>query len=169
MRIRKQVYELTIEDLRLFPVWEFALDEEAKEGQNESTVRPYRKTFPLNPVSGSYVIKADFILADGTRKIGFLSSSSHGATNISAVQPTIVTEHGHVVLWYGGFAPGDHVLAEYYRRLEKNTEDVFPISYATCIKMIGEPIEGTVNAFIYFQYRGNRPFSPKSMIELCVK
>lgn len=42
MRIRKQIYEITLEDLLQFPVWEFALDEEADEGQDESTVRPYK-------------------------------------------------------------------------------------------------------------------------------
>jgi len=40
MRIRKQVHELTIEDLEAHPAWQFALDEEAEEGQDEATVRP---------------------------------------------------------------------------------------------------------------------------------
>jgi len=34
-RIRKQVYELTLDDLSRFPIWEFSLDSEAEEGQDE--------------------------------------------------------------------------------------------------------------------------------------
>ena len=40
MKIRKQVYQLTLDDLERTPVWEFALDEEVEEGQDEATVRP---------------------------------------------------------------------------------------------------------------------------------
>ena len=39
-RIRKQVYDLTAEDLRRYPLWEFCLDEEGIEGQDEATVKP---------------------------------------------------------------------------------------------------------------------------------
>ena len=35
MKIRKQVYELTISDIEEFPVWEFASDEEGDDGQDE--------------------------------------------------------------------------------------------------------------------------------------
>jgi hypothetical protein len=37
MKIRKQVYELTTDDLELSPIWEFAADEEGEEGQDEAT------------------------------------------------------------------------------------------------------------------------------------
>src|SRR5882724_9722481 len=40
-QIRKQVYELTLEDLVAFPAWEFALDEEGEPDQDEATVRPF--------------------------------------------------------------------------------------------------------------------------------
>ncbi len=48
-RIRKQVYELTVDDLDRHPVWEFALDEEGEEGQDEATVRPYEPQGVLDP------------------------------------------------------------------------------------------------------------------------
>src|SRR5262252_1978828 len=46
-RVRKQVFDLTVEDLDRYPVWEFALDEEGDEGQDEATVRPYEPHGPL--------------------------------------------------------------------------------------------------------------------------
>jgi hypothetical protein len=49
MNFRKQVYELTVEDLRQHPVWEFALDEEGEEGQDEATVRPFVSSGSVDP------------------------------------------------------------------------------------------------------------------------
>jgi hypothetical protein len=43
---RKQVYDLTLADFDAAPVWEFALDEEAVPGQDETTVRPYEAPGP---------------------------------------------------------------------------------------------------------------------------
>jgi hypothetical protein len=55
MKIRKQVYELTTDDLEHFPVWEFALDEEGDEVQDEATVRPRESSAPLNPEEGMFL------------------------------------------------------------------------------------------------------------------
>ena len=35
-RIRKQVYNLTLRDLKSFPIWQFALHEECEPGQDEA-------------------------------------------------------------------------------------------------------------------------------------
>jgi hypothetical protein len=45
-RVRKQVYDLTVADLEQHAVWEFALDEEGEEGQDEATIRPYESRGP---------------------------------------------------------------------------------------------------------------------------
>ena len=37
---RKQVYLLSAEDFKSYPIWEFCLDEEGMEGQDEATVKP---------------------------------------------------------------------------------------------------------------------------------
>ena len=49
---RKQVYELANSDFIRCPVWEFALDEEGAEGQDEATVRPYLYDGDLDPSLG---------------------------------------------------------------------------------------------------------------------
>ena len=67
VRVRKQVYELTLEDLSRFPIWEFKLDEEGEEGSDESTVRPYTASGPLDPKERMFVVRAVFTLADGSR------------------------------------------------------------------------------------------------------
>ena len=71
MKIRKQVYDLAVSDLENHPIWEFALDEEGEDGQDEATVRPWEGGEPLNPADGMFVVRATFELADGTRLVGY--------------------------------------------------------------------------------------------------
>src|SRR5947209_20314005 len=62
-RMRRQVYELTLDDLAAFPVWEFRLDEQDQEGRDESTVRPYKTSSPLDPADRMFIVRAVFTLA----------------------------------------------------------------------------------------------------------
>ncbi|WP_338438878.1 hypothetical protein [Synechococcus elongatus] len=61
LHIRKQVYELTADDLDQHAVWEFALDEKGEERQDEATVRPYEGNQPLNPTDGMFIVRALFV------------------------------------------------------------------------------------------------------------
>ncbi len=169
MKMRKQVYELSVQDLFAHSVWEFALDEEHKDGQDESTVRPYRGRFPLYADRGMYAVRTEFTLADGTQKIGYLIPPPDGVLDLSVIQPVIVTEHGQVMLWYGAFAPGVHILNEYYRRLGKNSADVFPVNFITEAPLATGPIEGTAHAFLYFQHQNAQAFAEKRFVEFSVK
>jgi len=78
MKIRRQVYDLTLEDLNEFPVWEFALDEEGEEGQDEATVRPYMNSGKLDPSDGMFVVRAIFTLADGSKMHGSDAANTKG-------------------------------------------------------------------------------------------
>jgi len=40
LNTRKPVVEIALQDLMQFPVWEFAIDEEGIEGQDETWIRP---------------------------------------------------------------------------------------------------------------------------------
>jgi hypothetical protein len=72
--VRKQVYDLTLADFDVSPVWEFASDEEGVAGQDEATVRPYEVSFPVDAAGhGGPVVRAVFTLADGTNLRGYFS------------------------------------------------------------------------------------------------
>jgi len=85
MRIRKQVYELTVQDFDQHPVWIFALDEEGEEGQDEATVRPRPATRPVDPTEGMMVVKARFTLADGTSMTGYITPPTPGLTGLGTI------------------------------------------------------------------------------------
>lgn len=128
MKIRKQVYELISKDLDEHPAWEFALDEEGEEGQDEATVRPISQDHPVDPAKGMCIIKAEFVLNDGTILTGFITPSVanmpsmfgfEGDDGSSQTQPSIVTEKGHVMFWYGLLKPGVEGIARSYKFSEE--------------------------------------------------
>ena len=159
MRIRKQVYELTPEDLATHPVWQFALDEECEEGQDEATVRPVDE--PLDPGEGMSIAKAEFTLNDGTVLVGFLSPSVpnlpklfhfEGDDGSSESQPSIVTTEGHVMFWHGVIKPMPEAVAESYRILGgKSAEEVFPVKFQTVAQITTGEIAGEIRGFMYVE------------------
>lgn len=76
LKTRKPVVKLTATDLRIFPVWEYALDEEDKREQDETWVRPVASAAIRN---GVYVIVAtDFATHSGRELRGFMIVSTLG-------------------------------------------------------------------------------------------
>lgn len=56
MKIRKPVDELTIEDLKENPIWEWAIDEEENEEQDETWVKPSEQRNFTEELNGSIVL-----------------------------------------------------------------------------------------------------------------
>ena len=158
-RVRKQVYELTLHDLSTFPVWEFRLDEEGEEGRDESTVRPYTASGPLDPTDCMFVVRAVFTLADGSRMQGYFTPPGRGDASIGTLQPIIVTERGQVRLWCGTAAPASKRLAHSYELLGKDAKHVFPVQFESDVELVGGPVRGSVPGFLVledFQTRRTR-------------
>jgi hypothetical protein len=151
MRIRKQVYELTVEDFDQHPVWEYALDEEGEEGQDEATVRPHSVAGPVDPADGMVIVKARFTLADGTSMPGYLTPPSPDSGGLGTIQPQIITQRGQVPFWCGAFRPTSEVLAQNYDRLERTADRVFPLRFTSEIEIVGGPVVGVLNGFQYME------------------
>lgn len=94
--LRRQVYELSPADLERHAIWEFALDEEGNEGQDEATVRPYAVDGLLDPADGMFVVRARLTLADGTALMGYITPPVQGETGLSTFQPAVVVPGGQV-------------------------------------------------------------------------
>ena len=151
MSVRKQVYELTLQDRASFPVWEFRLDEEGEEGRDESTVRPCSVSGPLDSKDRMFVVRAVFTLADGSRFQGYLTPPRGGDGSLGALQPIIVTERGQVRLWCGTTAPGVKRLAQSYAFLGKDAKQVFPLWFQSDAELVGGPVRNTVPGFLVLE------------------
>ncbi|MES2261148.1 MAG: hypothetical protein V4724_21745 [Pseudomonadota bacterium] len=147
MKIRKQVYDLTLNDLQLTPIWEFAHDEEGEEGQDEVTVRPLPLFKSLETIEVMCVARAQFHLADGTMMGGYLSPGVPGDADIGHLQPTIIAEEGQVCFWCGIVEPERENLEESYKILGKRPNDIFPISFSLDVPTI-HPLSGTIAGFL---------------------
>jgi hypothetical protein len=147
-RIRKQVYELLPGDLERFPIWEHALDEEGEPGQDEATVRPRPDLDVADPGQGLFVVRAEFESKDGTRFDGYAYPSTEDT--LSLIQPTIVTEQGHVGFWLGAFPPEPAALAPVYELLGKPADALFPISFHSPVRVEGVELRGEIPAFLHF-------------------
>ena len=156
---KKQVYELTLEDLSEFPVWEFSLDEEGEEGRDECTVRPYTASGPLDPADRMFVVRAVFTLADGSRMQGYLTPPVRGDESTGTLQPIIVTDRGQVRFWCGTSAPDSERLARSYELLGKDSRHVFPVQFESEVELVGGRARGSVPGFLVvedFQTRKTR-------------
>lgn len=158
-RARKQVYELTLDDLNQFSVWEFKLDDEGAEGQDEATVRPHLAPGPLDPTDRMFIVRAVFTLADGTRMQGYFTPPARGRDTIGTLQPIIVTRRGQVRFWCGTAAPDSTRLARNYALLGRDAARVFPLRFESEVDLVGGPARGSVPGFLVledFQTRRTR-------------
>lgn len=144
------MYELTPDDLTSFPVWEFCLDEEGMEGQDEATVRPHEKPGKVDPASGMFAVKAQFTLADNTELIGYLTPPVEAdRDDIGIIQPIIVTGKGQLMFWNGLLKPTKANLGENYGLLDKSASEVFPVKFRSAVEIEGGPVEGAIDGFLY--------------------
>lgn len=151
MKVRKQVYDLTLSNLQQNPVWEFALDEEGNEGQDEATVRPYKYKGILNPSEGMFIVRASFTLADGTVMQGYLTPPPQNDKTLGVVQPVIITERGQVLFWCGVIAPSEERIAQSYTVLGKSAECVFPLAFESAVPLVGGEIKGSIPGFLILE------------------
>lgn len=160
-KVRKQVYDLTLDDMNRYPVWEYALDEEGRHGQDEATVRPV-PVEKMDLEQSSYIVRARFLLADGTAAIGTVTVSGlpdNGTIKIEGDsdqnakrQPVIITSSGQVVFWFGGMTPRGKEIADAYFALGcKSPEAVFPITYKVDVIMPEGPVGGRIGGFQYLE------------------
>jgi hypothetical protein len=150
--IRRQVYELTPEDLERFPIWEFAHDEEGEEDQDEATVRPYEASGPLDPAEGMFIVRASFTLADGTQLKGYVTPPVQGESGLGTIQPAVVVSDGQVSFWCGMLKPAVDDIRNGYALLGKESSaQVFPLKYVSEAPMLCGPIAGEVPGFILLE------------------
>jgi hypothetical protein len=152
--IRKQVTALLPGDIKRFPIWEYALDEEGEEGQDETTVRPRPDLKRAEPHEGLFVVAAEFVTADGTRFDGF--ASPHEEAHVGYTQPTIVTDQGQVNFWFGLFPPKPAAIARAYHTLGKTAPELFPLRYRALVEHAGAILDGELPAFLHYKSRQDK-------------
>ena len=148
MQIRKQVYHLKISDIDQFPVWEFAIDEEGVEGQDEATVRPRPDLKEITEFTGQLAVRAEFTAADGTTFLGIITPSN--TSDLGYIHPIIITHTKQVTFWNGMIKPEAKELKENYHALQKTAKELFPLKFRALIPFKGGINTGVVPGFMYY-------------------
>lgn len=139
----KQIYELTLDDLKKHSVWQFCLDYEGMDDVDEATVRPSLERETVNLEEALYIIKADFILKNGTKYLGYLTPlEKNEKDSIGVIQPTIVTKDGQISFW-----KVDNEEKEKYYQILGGRENIFPIKYQSSIETTGPEMVGRIMKF----------------------
>ena len=143
-RIRKPITKLTLDELRQYPLWEYALDEEGIAGQDETWVRPVlRNTVPKNAYSQQ--VHSQFTTPSGVVFEGLMNVNTDEGT-VEIIPGAIVGPQGYLVI---PSASREDALANDYdwcvserdallTALDRNEVEIFPIRYRLNILIAGE-------------------------------
>ncbi len=145
MHIRKQVYDLTAEDFRLYPLWEFCSDEEGLAGQDEATVKPSDDHGVPAYSPGAYVVATDFVFADGSAMEGYIYSGK--PEDFGCITPIVFLKEERISFWFGRRPPSSQEIAAIYKLLDRNASEIFPIRFRTRVPINGDLMDGSLNGF----------------------
>ena len=144
LKTRKPVVKLTATDLRIFPVWEFAIDEEGEGEQDETWVRPVDCT-AIRKGSYSQIVASDFTIPASRCLQGFMVvTTANGKVEIRAgavvgrtgyrVLPTISRKLAAARKYEWSLRVRDRLC----QALGVREADVFPLRYTLRVSIRGE-------------------------------
>lgn len=126
-RIRKQVNELTSDDLDKSPCWEYADDEEGTRGQDECTVRPLADD--LTEVEHAVLMQATFVFPNGRVRLGTVTCNA--GEEISGYQPVLFLGNEQLYFYYGAMKPKANEIRRLSSKLKRICPNPFPIRYTS--------------------------------------
>jgi hypothetical protein len=142
---RKQVWELTVRDLEVTPVWEFVCEDE---DADECTVAP---VYSGKRDSGAmYVARADFVCANGDFWPGFVQPD----VDLAVSQPCVFSPAGPMTFWCGVQEPTRSSRDAWYAALGRSPADIFPIRWSCAFVVEGQATAGTIYGFGYLDGAG---------------
>ncbi len=150
---RRQLDELTADDLRAAPAWWFPGREAARlDGPDEATVMPIDASAATEDGSidfpdGKYLLHATFILAEGSRFDGHVTFAPGDDGSLAAREPTLCTLRGQVPLWFGAWTPPDEQIRAHLASIGRPRDAVFPLRWTATLRPSGVVLAGEVAGF----------------------
>jgi hypothetical protein len=162
----KQFGDFDVEDLQRHPVWigchTADYGKPWYEDTDEETFRPYKGKLPADPAEGMFLVRAVFVLRDGTLYPGFVTPAIEGWGKGHDGRPMF--EHNHILgtqqpqmfvgdrlfgFWGGMVGINSHSQRELYAALGKRPEAIFPLRFY----QDGDLAQGVGNGTIEGFYR----------------
>ena len=145
LRIQFEDFRLEYFDIAL--VWEFAIDEEGEEGQDETTLRPCYGLTVADPADGLCIVKTEFETAAGKKYFGLCSPAFE--FNMGYIQPFMFTDNTVVSFWFGVREPSQLSIDEIYKQLGETKDTFFPVKFKSVIPTKGVKLQGQIDGFMW--------------------
>jgi hypothetical protein len=150
---RRQLDELTADELRAAPAWWFpGRDASQLVGPDEATVMPIdagaaTSDGDIEFPDGKYLLHATFVLADGSCMDGHVTFVPGDDGSLAVREPTLCAARGQVPLWFGAMSPTPTQLTTHLASIGKPREAVFPLRWTTTLHPPGAALTGELSGF----------------------
>lgn len=136
LETRKPVDKLTLSDFKAFPVWEYAIDEEAREGRDETWVRPVNTS--VVPRRSYTHVAADFSAPCGKQFLGYVTVSTlDGPPDVC--QGVIHCNRNYLFIPNPEQFRFEDSRKELLDTLGLKESELFPLSFRLCLPVAGWP------------------------------
>jgi len=149
-----QFADLTSAHFDQHPVWascqSFDYGEPWYDDTDEETFRPSNTDLPVSPSDGMYLVRADFVLADGTSLVGFLTPAiEDGSSNaLGTIQPQMYLPSGErMSFWLGMFGNPNDQATTLYSALGRAAGAIFPIRFRAPEALATGVTAGAIDGF----------------------
>lgn len=153
--ILKQFGDLRLADFTKHPVWasvhSFDNDEPWFDDCDDETFRPWKKSLPVAPSQGMFLISANFELADGTTLQGFVTPQEDTEEiDLGIIQPQVFLPSGQSCgFWDGMFKRPNELIQAFYDELGKNPKSIFPIQFTADKGLASGIVNGKISGFYW--------------------
>jgi hypothetical protein len=146
LRIQFDDFNLSCFDIS--QIWEFAIDEEGEEGQDETTLKPRLDLKWPNPSEGLLIVECEFDSKSGKRFRGLCSPSFDDSVN--SIQPYIIVDNQFINFWFGIIQPDKKTKDKIYEVLNETSDTLFPLKFHSRLEMAdGSRISGQIDGFMW--------------------
>lgn len=178
-RIRKQCRDITLAEWDECPAWEFCLDEEGVEGQDESTMRPRKDLKKVRYPAFDGMVACDFVASSGQKYLGLVqpidSLDDGWSSDAELIVPNpspVRTGNNKLDLWNQLFcdngdsvrfyvpAMSDEECRPYidlvYRILGTNANTFWPLTITPRVHIENYPASWTIDGWLRWRDVGNK-------------
>ena len=149
-KIRVQFEDFKISYFDITQIWEFAIDEEGDDDQDETTLKPRTDLTVADPSQGLFMIQCKFATPTGKTFHGICHPTFENS--ISSIQPYIFTDKGLVMFWCGAIKPTQNRKDSYYNLLNESSDSLFPLKFESTTPTVGANMSGLIEGFMWFTF-----------------
>ncbi|WP_207432172.1 hypothetical protein [Sabulibacter ruber] len=149
-KLRIQFEDFNKSHFEISPIWEFAIDEEGEDGQDETTLKPRLDLKYPDPSEGLLIIEGEFMSKSGRKYSGLCSPSFDNS--LSSIQPYIFAGNQMANFWMGISQPDDQTKEETYKMLNETSESLFPIILESILPNAdGSKLQAQIDGFMWIK------------------